>query len=384
MHGRSLQLSRTSRSGSLVAIACGIVAAAALVSACSLFSNPPAPTPASPAVTPYVGPSETPTATPPTPAPTNSVASIVLISAVGESGDGTPSELAWQGVQDAAGRLGATPTLVTPVSMAELTAAVKTAADDGTTVVVTVGPQAAQAVLDAAASNTATQFFELDQTIAGGAPSNVHGLVFDEAAAGYLAGFVAASVTSTGTIGMVGFTKTDVQTANYADGYRNGAMEANPDVNVTVAYANRSNDPATGRAVTDGLVKGKADVVLAMSDLTGAGAMREACAKKVSVVALDTDASLVLPDVKPCLVVSVLKRYDVAAREAILRYAARDTLPATIMFDVAGGAITLSDFGKPMPPGFDDRLAGVMAALRNGPPRPTPAPTPTAEPSPTA
>ena len=135
-------------------------------------------------------------------------------------------------------------------------------------------------MLDAAAGDTATQFFELDQTIAGGAPSNVHGLVFDEAEAGYLAGFVAASVTSTGTIGMVGFTKTDVQTANYANGYRNGAAEANPDVKVTVAYSNRSNDPAAGRAATDGLVKGKADVVLAMSGLTGAGAMREACVEE--------------------------------------------------------------------------------------------------------
>ena len=383
-HGRSLQLSRTPRSGSRVAIACGIVATAALVSACSLFSNPPAPTPTGPVITPTLGPSGTPTAAPVTPAPTNAVASIVLISAIGESGDGTPSKLAWQGVQDAAGQLGATPTLVTPVSMTDLTAAVQKAVDDGTTVVVTVGPEAAKAVLDAAASHADTQFFELDQTIAGSAPSNVHGLIFDEAEAGYLAGFVAGSVTVTGTIGMVGFTKTDARTANYADGYRNGAADANPNVAVTVAYANRSNDPASGRAVAGGLVKAKADVMLAMPDLTGAGAMRQACALKASVIALDTDAGLVLLDIKPCLVVSVLKRYDVAAREAILRYAARDTLPATIMFDVAAGGITLSDFGKPMPSGFDDRLAGVLAALQNGPPRPTPAPTPTAEPSPTA
>jgi basic membrane protein A len=307
-----------------------------------------------------------------------------LISAVGESSDGTPSKLAWQGVQDAAGQLGVTPTLVTPASMADLTAAVKKAADEGTTVVVTVGPQAAPAVLDAAAGHAATQFFELDQTIAVSAPSNVHGLIFDEAEAGYLAGFVAGSVTATGTIGMVGFTKTDARTANYADGYRNGAAEANPAVVVTVAYANRTNDTATGRAVAGGLVKAKADVVLAMPDLTGTGAMREACARNASVVALDTDAGLTLPDVKPCLVVSVLKRYDVAAREAILRYAARDTLPATIMFDVAAGGITLSDFGKPVPAGFDDRLAGVLAALRNGPPRPTPAPSATPEPTPSA
>ena len=376
-------MSRIPRSPSTVAALVGL-AAAALVSSCSFFSNPPAPTPTGPFITPTVGSSASPTAVRPTPAPTNAVASIVMISAVGESSDGTPSKLAWQGVQDAAGQLGVTPTLVTPASMADLTAAVKKAADEGTTVVVTVGPQAAPAVLDAAAGHAATQFFELDQTIAVSAPSNVHGLIFDEAEAGYLAGFVAGSVTATGTIGMVGFTKTDARTANYADGYRNGAAEANPAVVVTVAYANRTNDTATGRAVAGGLVKAKADVVLAMPDLTGTGAMREACARNASVVALDTDAGLTLPDVKPCLVVSVLKRYDVAAREAILRYAARDTLPATIMFDVAAGGITLSDFGKPVPAGFDDRLAGVLAALRNGPPRPTPAPSATPEPTPSA
>jgi basic membrane protein A len=356
----------------------GLVATAALVAGCGLFSTPPAPTATTPSAsvtaTPNLGPTSTPS---PSPAPTqtNTVATIVLVSAIGESEAGTPSALAWRGVQDAAGRLGASSKLETPTSMAEVTAGVKQAADDGTTVVVTVGPEAAQAVLDNAGDHTATQFFELDQTIRGGAPSNVHGIAFDEAEAGYLAGFVAASVSSSGRIGMVGFTATDVRTTNYANGLRNGATYADPAVEVAVAYANRSKDPQAGRAAVDRLLKGKVDVVLAMSDLTGAGAMRQACARKAGIVALDTDASLVLPEVEPCLLVSVLKRYDVAARDAILSYAAGDPLPAAIMFDVADGGIGLADFHKPVPPGFDDRLAGVMAALRNGPPRPTPAPT---------
>ena len=357
---------------------------ALLVSGCGFFSNPPAPTPGSPGPSrPNLSPNPT-LERPATPAPTNAVASITLVSAVGESGDGTASNVAWQGVRDAAGSPGATPSLVAPVAMAELTAAVKKAADDGTTIVLTVGPEAAQAVLAAATVHPATQFFELDQAVPADAPSNVHGLVFDEAEAGYLAGFVAASVTSTNAIGMVGFATTDPRTSNYLDGFRNGAAYAQPSVAVKVAYANSTVDPATGRAVAAGLVKAGADVLVAMPDLAGVGAMREACARKAGVVGLDTDAALTLPDIKGCVVVSVLKRFDVAAREAILRYSARAALPASIMFDVAAGGISLTTIARPVPAGFADRLAGVLAAMRDGPPRPTPAPASSAVASPAA
>jgi basic membrane protein A len=375
-------VSRTVRPPAFVVAFLAPFAAAAIVAGCGFFSNPPEPTSAPPSVS---SPTPAPTPTPvPTAAPTNLVATIVLIAAIGESTDGTPSKVAWQGVQDAAGRLGAGSKLVVPTSMAELTAAVKTATTDGTTIVVTVGPNAAQAVLDNATGHAATQFFELDQTIPDGSPANVHGLVFDEAEAGYLAGVVAASLSATRKIGLVGVDKADIRTANYAGGLANGATYANPAVVVTVAYATRSDDPQMGRAAAAGLVTGKADAIVAMADLAGAGAMREACARKASVVALDTDASLVLPDVAPCVVVSVLKRYDVAAREAILRYAARKPLPAGILFDVAGGGIGLSEFHQPVPQELTDRIAGVLAAMRNGPPRPTPTPESTPEASPTA
>lgn len=375
-------MSRTVRPPVFVVALLGLTAVAAIVAGCGFFSNPPEPTSTPPSVsTPTPAPTPIPV---PTAAPTNLVATIVLIAAIGESEDGTPSKVAWQGVQDAAVRLGASSKLVVPASMAELTAAVKTATTDGTTIVVTVGPDAAQAVLDNAGGHAATQFFELDQAIPDGSPSNVHGLVFDETEAGYLAGVVAASLSATHKIGLVGVTNADIRTANYAGGLANGAKYADSTVEVALAYATRSDDPQMGRAAATVLVKGKADVVVAMADLTGAGAMREACARKASVVALDTDASLILPDVEPCLVVSVLKRYDVAAREAILRYAARKPLPAGILFDVAGGGIGLSEFHQPVPPELTDRIAGVLAAMRNGPPRPTPTPESTPQASPTA
>jgi basic membrane protein A and related proteins len=379
-------LSRSPRPISFAGAVLGLLTVAALAAGCG---NTPVPSPSSArpsglttapaAATGTPKPDSTPAPTP-TPGPTNPVATITLVAAIGESEDGTPSALAWQGVQEAASLIGATPLLVTPGSMAEVTAAVKKAAEDGVTIVVTVSPEAAQAVLDNAGAAAETQFFELDQTIRDGAPANVHGLVFDEAEAGYLAGFVAASDSTTGTIGLVGFAKTDVPTANYANGFHNGAIDANPAIVTKVAFANRSKDPAAGRTTAAGLVKAKADVILALADLTGAGVMREACARKAGIVALDVDAALVLPDVEPCLIVSVLKRYDVAAREAILRYSRMEPLASAIMFDVAAGGISLSDFHKPESTEFMDGLAGILAAMEAGPPHPTPTPSPTPKP----
>ena len=384
-------MSRMFRSPSFVAASLGLIATAALVAGCGLFSNPPAPTASPSTASPGTARSGGPTASVANPAaspgPTitplpNAVGAIVLVAAIGETGPATPSGLAWQGVQGAAHRLGAESSLVAPKSMAELTAAVAKAADGGATIVVTVGPEAAQAVLAATTGHPSTQFFELDQTIPDGAPTNVRGLVFDEAEAGYLAGVVAASLTTNDSVGMVGNTKTDVRTANYAAGLRSGAAYQNPAVAVTVAYAGRTDDPQKGRAASAGLIKSRVDVVVAMPDLAGIGAMREACARKAQVIALDTDASLIVPDVRPCLVVSALKRYDVAIRDAIERYASGEAAPRMTMNDVASGGIALSEFDALVPSGLADQLATVVAVMRSGPPRPTPGPTPTPEPSP--
>jgi basic membrane protein A and related proteins len=357
-----------------------LLAVAVLVAGCGFFSTPPQPTGPGPsgsgAVTERPGP--------PTPAPTatpNHVKSIVLIGAIGESAPGTPSYLAWQGVQDAGKKLGAGVTIVNPMSPAELTAAVPDAA--GASVVVTVDPAAGPAVMAAAAEHPATHFFELDQTVPAGAPENVHGIVFDEPEIGYLAGFVAASLTTSGRIGLVGDAKADVRTANYEAGFRAGAAEANAEVAVSVAYAGRSNDPQKGRAASAGLVKAGADEVAAMADLSGDGALRDACARKAGVIGLDRDAALALPDVEPCLAVSVLKRYDVAVRDAILHYAVEGKAPASTVSDVTGGGIALSDFRAVEPPQLKDRLAAVLAAMEAGPPRSTPTPSPAPSSAPT-
>ncbi len=164
---------------------------------------------------------------------------------------------------------------------------------------------------------------------------------------------MAAAFAGTGKVGMVGDTQTDTSSANYAAGFRSGASEAVPGVTVSVAYAGTPDAPDKGRTAAAGLVKAGSSVIMAMPSLSGIGALREACARKAQLVAVDTDAWQTVPDVRPCLIVSVMKRYDVAVTAAHPRPSRRgSTLPRVTLNDVANGGIALSDFHADLPAGL--------------------------------
>ena len=355
-----------------------------IIAGCSLISPQPtsAPTP-SPTVRSTAGTSISFATATPTEAP-HLVKTITLVAPIGEPKDWTPAGLTWKGIQAEAARVGATASLQEPRSTEELSTDLDAAAQDDSAVVVTVGPAADPAVQVAAAAHPAAQFLEVDVVVPDSAPGNVHGLAFDEAEAGYLGGYVAAafadSGSGSGSIGMVGDTKTDVRSANYEAGFRSGAAQESPDIAVSVAYVGTPDSPDRGRVAATGLVEGGSTVIMALPSLSGIGALREACAGKAQVVAVDTDAWQTVPDIQPCLVVSVMKRYDVAVADAIDTANSGDTIPRVTVSDVAGGGIALSEFHATLPEGVPAKLAVVIATLKAGPPRPSPAP-PTATPS---
>lgn len=317
------------------------------------------------------------------PSPTSRlVKAITLIAARDEPKDATPAGLTWAGIQATAGRVGATATLVQPTGNATVAAEIEKAATADGAVVVTVGPDASGPVLSAATAHPTTQFLELDVVAPEGAPANVHGLVFDEAEAGYLAGYIAASFSGTGKVGMVGDATADGATSNYATGLRAGAEQAKLGTAVAVIYAGTADSPDKARAAAATLFKAGNDVILAMPSLSGIGAMRETCDRKARFVAVGTDAWQMVPDARPCLIGSVLKRYDTAVGEALLALAAGQALPRLVMNDASNGGIGVSGLHSDAPAGFGAGLMSVLATLKNGPPRPTPAPSAAAQSTP--
>ncbi len=290
--------------------------------------------------------------------------------------------MTWLGVQRAASSLQALSSMTVPRSEGDLAVAIGTAARSGAGVVVTVGAPAAAATWLAATANPSVQFFTLDEPAAADAPPNLHAITFDEAEMGYVAGVIAASLSRTGTVGLIA-DDASVTIANYAAGVRNGALFANPEAIVNSTNAGTANDPAKGRMAEATLAAGNADVIVATSGLTGIGAMREACAGNALIVALGADAWQLVPDIHACLAVSVRKLYDVAIEAAIRAYAGGANVPATILSDVAAGGIALSTFHAAESPTLESMLDRVFNDMKAGPPRPTAPPSsiPTATPS---
>jgi basic membrane protein A len=352
----------------MAGLAVSIVALSAIVAGCGLFSSGPTPAPSSVAT----GVATIPAAVTPSPSPTPVlVKSITLVAALGQPKDATPAAITWAGIGATAGRIGATATLVEPATQAALTAAIEAAAGADAAVVVTVGQDAGEAVLAAAAAHPTTQFLEMGVLTPGSAPANVHGLLFDEGEAGYLAGYIAASFSASGKVALVGDAAADSSTANYAAGFRAGAAQAKPGTVVSAGYATTGDAPEKGRAAAATLIKAGNDTILALPSLSGIGAMRETCDRKARLVAVGTDAWLVVPDARACIIASVLDRYDTAVGTALLALAAGQQLPQRTMNDVSNGGIAVSDLHADAPAGFGVGLAGLMAALKNGPPRPS-------------
>jgi len=347
-----------------------LAAAAVIVAGCSLFPGEPTPTP--------VGsgrPSLPVAVVIPTPTPTPQlIKSITLVATLGEPKDSTPAGMTWAGIQSTAGRIGATAALVEPADRTALASEVDKAAGASLAVVVTVGPDAVPAVAAAATAHPETHFLEVGVVVADGGPANVHGLVFDEAESGYLAGYIAAAFSANGKIGIAGDAAADNSTVNYVAGFRAGAAQANPTSIVSVGYAGNPSLPDKGRVAAATLVKGGSSTIAALPSLAGIGAMREACNRKAKLVTVGTDAWKVVPDVQACLVASVLNRYDTAVGTAIAALSIGSQLPARVVSDVSNDGITVGDIHATPPAGFAARLAGVMATLKAGPPRPTPAP----------
>jgi basic membrane protein A and related proteins len=359
---------KQSRTTSLRLAVSGAVFSAA-IAGCSIFSSQPGPTPSSTPASSSSTDISTETATP-SPAQ-QFVQAVVVVAAPGEPKDWTAAGLTWQGVQSAAAQIGSTATLVEPNSNTDYAADLDRAAGGTRVVVVTVGPDADAAVQAAARDHPDAQFLEVDVAPADTAPANVHGLVFDEAEAGYLGGYVAAAFAGNDKLGMVGDTKTDARSANYAAGLAAGVAQAGSNPKVTLAYAGNAAIPDKGRTAAAGLVAAGDAVIVAMPSLAGIGAMRQACSQKARLVAADLDAWQVVPDVRPCLIVSVMKRYDVAVVAPIVAIASGKTLARLSMNDVANGGIGLSDFHADLPSGLAAKLVALIGALK-GLPSPSP------------
>jgi basic membrane protein A len=282
----------------------------------------------------------------------------------------------WKGVQDAAGQFGLEAVLLEPASDADYASSLQTFVDQGCRVIVTVGSfldaMVADATMEAANAHPEIPFSIVDYSYSGTdiTKNNVLGQVFNSAEAAYLAGYLAAGMTKTGTVGTFGGISIPPITDSM-DAFYNGVQRYNADNDAKVKV--RGWDPAKpetglftggfdnvddGRTFAQGLVDQGADIIMPMAGPVSAGSAKLATKlgpDKLMIIGVDSDQYEADPANQGAYLTSTVKNADVTTL---------NTIASVVDGTFAGGATagTLANDGVGLAPfhGFDSMVPQAL------------------------
>ena len=233
--------------------------------------------------------------------------------------------------------------------------------DSGSNVVIGVGFLLGDALGDASKANADVKFISVDGLPGKGHDeswmTNGESLFFAEDQAGYMAGVLAASLTKSDHIGVVGGLVVVPPVERFVEGYIDGAKSVKPEIVVDFVYTTSFVDPPQGNSAAKQMIDKGADVIFAAGGLTGSGALEAACqADGVFAIGVDTDQYETLPSVQKCIVSSATKNVAGAVRDSLLRIAAEKFTPGFHTDDASTNGIGLAP--------FHDQEASVSADVK--------------------
>ncbi len=328
----------------------------------------------------------------PTAAATTAVTATVPISAtnvkvafvtdIGGIDDKSFNTTAWAGVQKAQTDFGIQGKYLQSKQQTDYDKNIQEFVQEGYPMIVTVGFLLGPATAKGALANPKVSFAIVDYTYPDCYPGavvgkdcgsdkaipNVRGLAFQTDQAAFLAGYLAAGMSKTGTVGTFGGLQIPTVTI-FMKGFQAGVeyYDAQHKASVKVLgwdtkadkglFTGTFTDPDKGRTSAQSLIDEGADVVMPVAGLTGNGAFTAAKNAGVYAIGVDTDQCISVPDACPVLLTSVQKNMDVAVY---------DTIKSFVTGKFEGGTNyvgTLANNGVGMAP-FHNLDSKVPAALK--------------------
>jgi len=239
--------------------------------------------------------------------------------------------------------------------------------------VISVGFALADATGTAADANPDTQFAIIDSTVEP-ARDNVKPLLFDTAQAAYLAGYVAAGTSKTGTVATYGGSQFPSVTI-FMDGFADGVAKYNQDNGASVqllgwdkasqtgSFTGNFEDIGAGQNTTQNFIEQGADVILPVAGPVGAGSLAAAASANgsgsdVKVVWVDSDGyDTVDEQYKPLILTSIVKEIGASVQDAV-----KSEVEGTYSSEPYVG--TLENGGVSLAP-FHDNEATVPQAVKD-------------------
>lgn len=231
-----------------------------------------------------------------------------MVTDTGGVHDGSFNQSSWEGLQRAAEEFGITVNYLESATDADYGTNIETFVDEEYDLIISVGFLLAEATREAAIAYPEKSFAIIDDSSCADLP-NVACLMFEQAQASYLVGYVAGLVTETANVGFVlGMTSPIMHEFGY--GYVAGVLDANPDAKVQQADANSFSDPSIGKSLTTSMITGGADIVFHAAGGTGLGVIEAAKEAGIKAIGVDSDQSSIAPET---IITSAMKRVDTAS-----------------------------------------------------------------------
>ncbi len=265
----------------------------------------------------------------------------VMVTDVAGLGDRSFNDAAWEGVAKAKKDLGIEIGVLQSAEQADYISNLNLAAQDGQAILA-MGFYLADAVTRVAPLYPRHNFIFIDGCIQ--AP-NVSSYLYKSEEGAYLAGILAASVTSTGVVGVVEGDEIPPVKA-FEAGFRAGVSAANSalgkKVKVLTASAGDFNNPSKGKSLAQSLAGQKADVIFQIAGNTGLGVFEwlKNTPGKVYAIGSDMDQDGIVPG---RVLTSVVKRTSVAAYQAVKSAKEGKFRPGCNKIGLAEGAIDITE-----------------------------------------
>ena len=330
-----------------------LLASLAIVAAACSGAATPAPPTAAPTPAPTTVPGDTPAPTDPPPSglTCDTPLNVGLVTDVGRVNDKGFNQGSFEGMRAAQAEAPTCfdTTYIETTSQSDYAKNIAEFTDAGYDVVIGVGFLLGDALGDAAKANPNAKFISVDGIPGAGHDeswfTNGESLFFAEDQAGYLAGVLAASKSTSGHIGVVGGLVFVPPVERFVEGYIDSAKSVNPNIVVDFVYTTSFVDPPQGKNAAQQMIDKGADVIFAAGGLTGNGALGAACENPgVLAIGVDVDQYFTLPEVRPCLLSSATKNLVEAVKNSLLRIAAGQFKAGVHSDDASTVGIALAPF----------------------------------------
>lgn len=244
--------------------------------------------------------------------------------------------------------------------------------------IITVGFLLTDATADMATENP-DQLFQIIDSVMPEPLDNVQGAIFGTADAAFLAGYLAAGVTESGTVATYGGIQIPCGVTCFMDGFVYGVRYYNEtngtDVQVlgwnpetqTGTFTGDFENLDNGRNVTQAFIDDGADVVLPVAGPVGLGSA--ALAQEVGdvwVIGVDADWFVTVPEYEDVILTSVLKGLDVAVYSAIESVVNDSFEPGPRLYTIEENGVGLGQIASDVDAGLQSEVEALRASLQDG------------------